>query len=116
MSYKSGDLKHYIAIKQRIEGEPDIYGRRSVRWEEFARLKAAVSDVSSREYYAAAAYQLENTVSFTIRYESLVKSGMRVVFRDQVYEIKEANHLGYRGDFMTLKCNRIEAEGGAADG
>lgn len=116
MKLKSGDLKHYIRIDAPVEGAPDRYGRRTVTWEEVAQLYAKVSDVSGREYFAAAAYQMENTVSFTIRYDSTVNSGMRVIFGGNAYDIKEVNHLGYRGDFMTLKCMKVIAEGGAADG
>lgn len=107
---RSGELKHYIRIDQPVEDASDAYGRRRVRWEEYACVYAKVTDVSGREFFAAAAYQMEDTVTFGIRYLSGLRKDMRIVFKGETYEIKEVNHLGYRGDFMNLKTRRVEAK------
>lgn len=107
---RSGELRHYIHIEQPIEDGPDVYGRRQIRWDEYASVYAKVSDVSGREFYAAAAVQLENVVTFGIRYLSGLRNDMRIVFGGRAYEIMEINHLGYRGDFMNVKARIIEAE------
>lgn len=113
MKLRSGDLRHYICIEAPVEGVPDMYGRRRVTWEEYARVYAKVADVSGREFYAAAAYQMEDVVTFTIRWLSDLRNDMRIVFESGIYEIIEINHLGYRRDFMSVKTRRIGAE---ADG
>ena len=41
-----------------------------------------------------------------------VSADMRVIWRGEVYEIVQVNHLGYRGDWMTLKLRHVESEAG----
>lgn len=107
---RSGDLRHYIHIERPVEGTPDAYGRRQVGWEEFAAVHAKIADVSGREFFAAAAYQMEDVVTFSIRYLGALRKDMRIVYGGQAYEIMEINHLGYRGDFMNVKARKVEAE------
>lgn len=108
---KSGDLRQEITLMQPAETEVDIYGRTHTRWEVYAIVPAMVQDVSGREFYAAAAVQCEDIVTFSIRYDDGIHSGMRVRFRGQDYDIREVNHLGYRGDFMRIKGRMVQSGG-----
>ena len=89
----------------------DEYGIRHTPWAQYAQVYAQAADVSGREFYEAAAHQLQNTVTFTMRYVSGVTGDMRILWRGNVYEIDQINHLGYRGDFMRIKAHMTQTEG-----
>ncbi len=107
-AYKAGDLRHPVKL---LEPKTVMNGnRRTVTWTEHAA-KAGKTDVSGKEFYQAQAYGAENIVTFLVRYRTDVDASWRLRHGAQVYEIAEVNHLGYMGDFMTLKC-RIMTGGG----
>lgn len=88
----------------------DAYGRRSVPEILVAQVYAAVSDVSGKEFYEAAAHQLQHTVTFTMRWMEMSPSDY-IKFRGEAYEVDEINHLGYRGDFLRVKAHAVQPEG-----
>ena len=87
----------------------DQYGRRTVPWIKVATMKGSAADVSGRDYWDAAAHQLQHTITFTMRWHSKVDASCRVVWQGETYQIDQVNHLGYRRDFMRVKAHRIEA-------
>lgn len=107
---KAGDLRHLITIEQPAEGVPDSRARRTVTWKKLTEMYAAVRDVSGREFYQAAAYQMENVITFATRHNALISTKHRIRWRGNVYEILQINHLGYAGDYMQIRARIIEAE------
>lgn len=89
----------------------DRYGRKSPRYLRVEDVRARAYDVSSRDYYEAAAHKLQEVVTFDTRWKSGIDSSWRVVWRDDAYEIDQVNHLGYRNDFVRLKCRKVENDG-----
>lgn len=113
-----GQFRHEITI-QRPDYEHetvDDYGRRCVPWVDVETVRAKVADVSGREFYEAAAHQLQNTVTFTMRWLAGVNANMRIVFDGVTYEIDQVNHLGYRRDFLRIKAHATASEGAQKDG
>lgn len=107
-AYKAGDLRHPVTL---MEPRTEMVGnRRTVSWDEHP-VHAGKHDVSSREFFQAQAYGAENTVTYVIRYRSDVTSSWRLRHGTQTYEIAEVNHLGYMGDYMTLKCRMMTGGG-----
>lgn len=107
-AYKAGDLRHPVTL---LEPRAEMNGnRRTVSWAEHA-VKAGMADVSSREFAQALAYHAEDIVTFVIRYRRDVTASWRLRHHETMYEIAEVNHLGYMGDWMTLKCRRTTGGG-----
>ncbi len=109
---KAGDLRHRITI-QKAESSLDRTGKRTEIWRDVCEIRAEMHDVSSRDYYAARAYQAENTVTFTVRWRDDIDTTCRVVHGNETYAIKQVNHLGYKRDWMALKCEPFRAAKGA---
>lgn len=112
MAYNAGTLREQIVLQRAVEAGTDAAGNRILRWEPVCEAYAAARDVSGREFWEAAAHQLERIVTLTLRWMDGVSADMRVIWRGEVYEIVQVNHLGYRGDWMTLKLRLIESEAG----
>lgn len=89
----------------------DAYGRRVVPWVQVATMRGSAKDVSGKDYWDAAAHQLQHTVTFTMRWHSKVDASCRIRWQDEIYQIDQVNHLGYRRDFMRIKAHRIETKG-----
>ena len=113
-----GKFKHLIIV-QRPDYEHetvDEYGRRSTPWVEHAQRRAQVADVSGRDFYEAAAHQLQDTVTFTVPWVPNLTRNMRILWGGDVYEIDQVNHLGYRRDFMRIKAHTTASEGAQDSG
>lgn len=106
--YKAGDLRHAVTL---LEPTVTMNGnRRTVTWTEHPAM-AGKRDVGGKEYYLAQAYHAENTVTFLVRYRTDVTAGWRLRHHGITYDITEANHLEYMGDFMDLKCRTVTGSG-----
>ena len=106
----AGDLKHLITL-QRPEGYTlSADGQRKLKYVVAAHVYASMADVSSRDFYAAQAYNAADTVTFGIRWRDDIQSTWRVRHSGITYEILEVNHLGYKRDFIHLKCRRVQGE------
>ena len=113
-----GRFKHLITIQRPDYDREtvDSYGRRITPWVDVAQVHAQAADVSGREFYEAAAHQLQNTVTFTMRWVPGVTANMRIVFDGVAYDIDQVNHLGYRRDFLRIKAHATASEGAQRDG
>lgn len=89
----------------------DKYGRTVRHWAFAGRVRASARDVNSRDFYEAAAHQLQNTVTFDTRWRSGLDSEWRILWGGSAYEIDQVNHLGYRWDFLRIKAHRLEPDG-----
>lgn len=94
----------------------DEYGRRVIPWLPVARVFAHAADVSGREFYEAAAHQMQDTVTFTMRWLHGINGNMRIRWNDGIYEIDQINHLGYKRDFLRIKAHATAAEGAQRNG
>lgn len=113
-----GKMRHMITI-QRPDYDnrtTDEYGRSSVPWADFARVYAHAADVSGREFFEAAAHQMEDVVTFTFRWTGGVTAAMRILWEGREYTILQINHLGYKRDFMRIKARAVDAKGALTDG
>ncbi|NLV59197.1 MAG: phage head closure protein [Clostridiales bacterium] len=113
----AGELRHRIVIqRQEDTGRTDGEGNRIRATYPVMTAMAAVKDVSGREFFEAAAHQMEHVVTFTIRWRDGLRNDMEILFGDTVYEIIQINHLGYRRDWIQIKARvRMpeESEGSA---
>ncbi|HHX70331.1 MAG TPA: phage head closure protein [Gallicola sp.] len=80
-------------------------------WIDYKRVWAGVSNLHGREYFDAAAIQMENTVKFTIRYLPGIDTSMRIVFKDKNYNITSIDNIKYRNRFMEIKAMEVDLSG-----
>lgn len=80
-------------------------------WAPVCTVWGAAWDVSGREFLEAAAHQMEDITTFTIRWRAGLNTSMRIIFQGKPYEIIEINHLSYRGDFLQIKARIVGGEG-----
>lgn len=113
--YNAGRLKHCIEIQRPVELGVDDAGNRRTHWVTDYTVYAAARDLSGREYLAAAAIQAEHIVTLTLRYLPELQPDMRVLWQGEHWDIVQINHLGYRGDWMSIKIKRT-AHGGELHG
>lgn len=107
---RSGDLRYTLLFLQPVR-TLDRYGRTVTDWQELCTVKGAAHDVSGREFYEAAAHQLENVITFDIRWRPDVTTACRIRFRGIDHEILQINHLGYQGDYLRIRARSVAPEG-----
>ena len=106
----AGDLKHLITLLSPAGYTLSADGQRKLQYAVAAHVYASMADVSSRDFYAAQAYNAADTVTFGIRWRDDILATWRVRHNGITYEIIEVNHLGYKRDFIHLKCRRVQGE------
>lgn len=82
-----GTLNHHIIIQEYIT-TTDNEGFPIKDWVKFKSLWVSKQGLIGRTFYAAAATQSENDVTYKTRYTKGIKAGMRVVDGDDIYYIK----------------------------
>lgn len=80
------DLRHRITIQKKTVTTDDN-GIETETWNDLKTVWAAFEPVSGREYYAAAALNSENNVTFRIRYQKDITPDMQIVFNGLIYQI-----------------------------
>lgn len=77
-------------------------GGYSESWAPVARICAKVTDLTGREFFAAAQVNAEVTTKFLIRYRAGVTPQMRVRWRDRDYDIVTVAEVGGRDDGIEI--------------
>ena len=103
----AGMLREFIEIEKRIVVEDDI-GNQSSTWLPFYKGFASVNNLYGTEYWAAAQTQSQNTVVFTLRYNSLFNEvnslEYRLLFRGKEYDIKSVDNVKYANTSIKIKA------------
>lgn len=107
----AGMLRERITLLRPRDAGNDTQGRRQITWETVATVHAKVADVSGRDFYQAAAYQMEDVVTFSIRHRADIAPAMEIAYGTARYKILQINHLGYKRDFLQIKARQITAKG-----
>lgn len=107
----AGDLRHYVIVQKKTTTK-DADGVKTETWNQHRALWAAVSDLSGREFYAAAAVQMERTLKFTTRYYADITTAMRILYDGEYYHIDQVDRLQHRGDWMIMRARLVESEAG----
>lgn len=105
MSIAAGRLRHQIRIEEFIEFRNSA-GERETVWQTFAVRWAAVEPISARELTAAAQTQSKTTTRIVIRRLDGLTTAMRILFRDQVFNIEGIVFDKDSGlEYATLNCS-----------
>lgn len=109
---KSGRLRHYVMLQQRIESQNDM-SEVVWTWEDVCPMWAEIAPLTGREFFAAQQVQAEATHNVTIRWRPGVTAKMRFievcepsVAYDIVVPLADA-----RRTEIVAKCKTREATG-----
>jgi len=102
-------LNEKILIQKAVVITDEI-GNRKNTWEDYFSCYATVSGESGLETKAAG-MTMENTdITFTVRWcisVSLVHStGYRIIFHDEIYNIRVIDHMNYKKKSIKMKCQK----------
>lgn len=82
----SGNLDQRVTLQSRAAGL-DALGQANGAWTDVATVWAKVAPLSSREFFAAAQIQQEQTVRITIRQRPGVSQLTRVLWKGVAYDV-----------------------------
>lgn len=108
----AGDLRHRVAIQERVEEQDEDSGAIFWTWEtvndergDWSSLAAQKLPLSAREFEAAAAIQAQVSTRFVMRWMTGVAPKMRLVHDGKTYDINGVMEDQDTGrDYMTLSC------------
>lgn len=101
-----GRLRNRVTLQKHIH-DIDPEGFPIDEWRDVATVWAAVSNLSGREFYAAAAVQAENTVSFIVRYFPGIDTTYKILFRGKQYNIIAIDNIRYENKYLIIKTDIV---------
>lgn len=107
---KIGSLNKRITI-QRFEVIVNENGFEEEKWIDVKTVWAGVSNLYGREFFEAAAVQMENTVKFTLRYLPGIDTTMRILFNNTHYNILSVDNIKYRNRFVEIMAAEVDLSG-----
>lgn len=106
----AGELRHRLQFQRQSTVENEN-GVPITTWVPMATVWGGARDVSGKEFFEAAAHQMEDIVTFTVRARTDLNTAMRIIFRGKPFEIVEINHLEYRDDYIQIRARMVGGEG-----
>ena len=104
---QAGKLWHEIAIQQRNDTR-DSYGASIASWASYASTYAELTNLSGAELEQAQQINARINTRFVIRWDSGVRSTMRIVYKSRNYNIIYVDNVDERDKQTTLLCERLE--------
>ena len=108
---KAGDLRHRIVVG-RTATTTNENGYPVETDTIVCNVWSSARDAGYREFFEAAAGNLEDVTNFAIRYLPGIEPGMWVEFKGQRREIVQVNGFDHLRDFLLLKTARRKAVSG----
>ena len=105
-----GDLRHRITF-QSLVITINENGFETEGWQEYKTVWSLVSNLSGKEYFAAAAVQAEKTVKFTVRFIKNITESMTINFEDKQYNITSIDNIKYANKFIEIKAMEVDSSG-----
>ena len=103
-----GKMRHRIQF-QKYDHDTDDDAYADGKWSDYSKpVWAHAANLHGREFYAAAAEQMENTVKFTIRYRPEITPDLRIVFEGRVYKIIAVDNVRYRDRYLLIRAGEVE--------
>ncbi|MCL6443924.1 MAG: phage head closure protein [Alicyclobacillus sp.] len=80
-----GQLRHRLTLQKRTSTTSANGWPTETDWQDVATVWAAIVPVKGKEFWAAAAVNMQDTVQITIRYRADVTPNMRGVWNGHIY-------------------------------
>jgi len=104
---EAGKLEHEIVIEQRGETVNSI-GESVASWSTYASCYAAISNGGGSEVTSGSQINAVFDTTFKVRYDSGIRSTMRILHRSRYYNIVDWNETLDGMEEMHLFCKRQE--------
>lgn len=101
-----GALNKRITI-QELKTTINENGFEVEEWIHFKTVWATVSNLHGREYFEAAAVQMESTVKIIIRYLAGLDTSMRILFKGNSYNITFIDNIKYANKYLEIKALKV---------
>lgn len=103
MSLSADKLRHVISFEEEVE-VVDSAGYRSKTWQKvFNRVYASVDQLSGKEMMSSSVEYSKVSARITIRYRENINHSMRIIHRDNIYNIEAVINDNKSGvEWMTL--------------
>lgn len=105
----AGDFKHPIVIQKSTTSFDEI-GNQIESWATYHSCRANINGLSGAEYWAAQAQQVENTVTFEVRYcialKSVVPQTYRILYDGKIYDVKHIDDFQFTHETLKIKAVR----------
>ncbi len=96
---------------QKNETAIDKYGNHKSEWRDYYSCHATVSGESGSETNVAANTLYDSDLAFTVRYCKKLSDAdvtkLRVVFRDELYNITFIDHMNYKNECLKFRCKKV---------
>ncbi len=93
----------------------DRYGNWNTTWTDYIVCHANVNSLYGAEYYAAAQYQQEQSLDFTVRYclsvMNIDTTNYRILFRGKAYNIEHIDYLSFKKNEIKIRAKQEEKNG-----
>ena len=106
----TGELKHRVTFLKPTNTVNEN-GFETDGFIEFKTVWASVSNLSGREYFAAAAVQKERIVKFLIRAISDIDETTRIAFQGKQYNITSIDNIKYENKYVEVKALEVDENG-----
>ncbi|CAN8139674.1 putative Phage head-tail adaptor, SPP1 family [uncultured Thiomicrorhabdus sp.] len=106
-NYKAGDLRHSVTFQEMQTIEDGIGGRSKV-WVDVKTLKCKVKPLNGKERLFADRIESNTTHKIICRYNPLINSKLRAVFKGRVMQIKSVINIDERNKW--LEIHSVEGE------
>ena len=97
---------------QKSDVEIDEIGNHKSIWKDYLNTFVTISSESPEEVTSSGNIWDESKIDFTIRWSKksseIVSKGYRVLFKNNLYEIKGIDHMNYKKISIKLHCKRVE--------
>lgn len=101
------EFRHTIKI-QRLVTYVDDDGLSRDEWFDIFTVKSKVTNVRFDEILLAQGEGTKDIKTFYIRYKKGIKRTDRIIFNDEIYNIKSLNDIENRGFYLAIKGEYIE--------
>ncbi len=101
----SGMLRESVTIQSPTNTRDSVGGFTTV-WTDVLATRAQVRGLSGSEQFFAQRLEANASVKVTIRYRSGITEDMRVLIRDEPYQIRYIDNLEFRDRWLVMTCER----------
>jgi SPP1 family predicted phage head-tail adaptor len=110
--FNSGAFRHKITFQSFNDSQTEN-GFDEQIWRDLFSCWADIKTLRTREFYAAAEKQNENSIRFIIRFRKDIKSSMRVMYKEKFYEIiGDPINDDMKNKTLTIHAKEVVADGG----
>lgn len=106
--FNPGELRNRITIQQLAEVLDEFKTPKDSEWQDVATVWASIEPLSGREYLLANNVNSETKSRIRIRYRQGITTGMRIKYKDRLFDIQSVADIEERHVAMELMCSEVK--------